>query len=55
MDIATATILVNALVALMAATPQIVAIIQGLDAPDEDKQALIDRVKAAQASLPVWE
>ncbi len=55
MNIATATLLVNGIIALMAALPQIIASIQNLDAPDEDKQALIDRIRAAQTQLSVWE
>ena len=55
MDIATATLIVNGITALMAALPQIIASIQAIDAPEEDKQALINLIKAAQVGLPVWE
>ncbi len=55
MNIATATLLVNGILALMTALPQIIASIQALDAPEEDKEVLIARIKAAQAQLPIWE
>ncbi len=55
MDIVTATLLINGIVALMNALPQIIASIQAMDVPEEDKEALIARVNLAQANLPVWE
>jgi hypothetical protein len=55
MKIETATSIVNGITTLMVALPQIIASIQAMDAPEEDKQALINRIKAAQAGLPVWE
>ena len=54
MDLATATLLVNGIIALMNALPSIINSIQNLDAPEEDKQALIDRIKAAKADFPIW-
>jgi len=55
MNIATVTLIVNGILSLMAVLPQIIASIQAMDAPDEDKEILIARIKAAQASLPAWE
>jgi len=55
MDPVTATLLANLLITLMANSPQIIAAIENIDAPEEDKAALIARIKAAQVSLPIWE
>lgn len=55
MDIATATLIINGIIALMTALPQLIASIQAMDIPEEDKQALINRIRTAQASLPIWE
>lgn len=55
MNLATATLLVNGIIALMVALPQIIASIQAMDAPEEDKQALIARIRIAQADLSLWE
>ncbi len=54
MDIGTATLIVNGILALMTALPQLIASIQAMNIPEEDKQALIARIKVAQAGLPVW-
>ncbi len=54
MDIGTATLIVNGILALMTALPQLIASIQAMNIPEEDKQALIARIKVAQANLPVW-
>lgn len=54
MNLATATLLVNGITALLTALPGIIESIRGMDAPEEDKDALIARVRAAQASLPEW-
>ena len=51
----TAALLVAGIEALIKAMPGIITAIQGMDAPEEDKEALIARIKAAQNSLPVWE
>ncbi len=55
MNLATATLLVNGIIALINALPSIINSIQNLDAPEEDKQGLIVRIKAAQTGLPAWE
>jgi len=55
MDIGTATLLVNAITALLAALPSLIKAIQEMDAPDEEKEKLIQRIRNAQAALPVWE
>jgi hypothetical protein len=54
MEYATAVLLINGLTSLMTAMPQIIASIKAMNVPEEDKQALLDRIKAAQASLPEW-
>ena len=54
MEIATATLIVNGIIALMGALPALVTAIQNMDAPEEDKQILIDRIRAAQDGLPEW-
>jgi len=55
MDFLTATLLVNGIIAMMNALPGIIVAIQDMDSPEEDKQTLIGRIKAAQKNLPVWE
>ncbi len=55
MDLATATLIVNGIAALMEALPQIIASIQAMNISEEDKQVLILRIRAAQATLPIWE
>ena len=54
MDANTAALIVNGIVALMAALPQLIIAIQNMDASDEEKDALIARIRAAQAGLPEW-
>jgi hypothetical protein len=55
MNPATAALLVQGITALLAAIPGIIQAIQGMDAPEEDKAALIARIKVAQSGLPIWE
>jgi hypothetical protein len=54
MEFATATLIVNGILSLVGSLPQLVASIQAMVAPEEDKAALIAKVKAAQASVTEW-
>ena len=53
-DIALATLIVNGVVALMAALPQLMLAIQNMSATDEEKETLLARIRAAQAGIPEW-
>ncbi len=53
-NIALATLIVNGIVSLLAVLPQLVLAIQNMSATEEDKEALLARIRAAQTGIPEW-
>ncbi len=53
-DIALATLIANGIISLLAVLPQLVIAIQNMNAPEEVKEELIARIRAAQAGVPEW-
>ncbi len=53
-NIALATLIVNGIVSLLAVLPQLVLAIQNMNATEEDKEALLARIRAAQTGIPEW-